>query len=410
MENTPYKSFSEAAEIIVLQLNKIYWTPIYENVRANPNLLKTVPGFLISPKEVIFYMGSTHLGIEYTGEERLEALPERSGVNVRVFDYTESKENFFEQIIGFTFSDSSSSIQLPLADYMEDLIMPTNKGFDKLAELKWHFDAQDSITIFNSGSPVLINNMFTRIVNGLFFDADANGLKTRHIKWIDFIPIQYDNSDPDVDQILFNFSQLNRFVEHDCEYTYPVPDSYDYKHSKLQRINRLIELVGNHETKETDITRFLSSPENQFILTMRFGSIKISSETTCEWQSEDKPAIRPDFFVIQSNGFADIVEFKLPSEEISIVGKENREAFSSKINSYVSQTRTYRTYFEDPNNRSWFEQNYGFKVYHPRRILVIGRRWQLETDAWKEIQSDHQDLEILTYDDLVDGVVAQLYM
>jgi hypothetical protein len=126
----------------------------------------------------------------------------------------------------------------------------------------------------------------------------------------------------------------------------------------------------------------------------------------CEWQSEEKDEIIPDFFVVRANGYADIVEFKLPKvKRNTVVGRNNREQFSAEINSYIAQTRVYRSYFEDPNNRRWFEKKYGFKVYKPKRYLVVGRRNDFECDEWIEIKSDYTDVEIVTYDDLVDTVV-----
>lgn len=92
-----------------------------------------------------------------------------------------------------------------------------------------------------------------------------------------------------------------------------------------------------------------------------------------------------------------------------VVGKGNRETFGSWLNSYISQTRVYSTYFDDPNNRKWFEDKYGFKVFKPRRWIVVGRRHDFESDVWREIMSDYRDLEILTFDDLIDGTVAQFY-
>jgi hypothetical protein len=262
----------------------------------------------------------------------------------------------------------------------------------------------------NFGPPILVENEFTRIVNGLFFDADGKGLKTRHIKWVDFIPIYYNDSDSEKDVFGIDLGPYQQLAQQDCQYAYPIPNDYDYQHSKLQKINRLLELVGRNDTTETEITRFLARPENHFILSMRFGSTAIHSELSCDWQSDDKQPIRPDFFVVQTNDFADIVEFKLPTANINIVGSDNRETLCAQINAYISQTRTYRNYFEDPNNRNWFEAKYGFRTYRPRRFLVIGRRWQFDSDTWREIVSDYQDLEILTFDDLVDCVVAQLYM
>ena len=49
------------------------------------------------------------------------------------------------------------------------------------------------------------------------------------------------------------------------------------------------------------------------------------------------------------------------------------------------------------------------KVYKPKRYLVVGRRNDFECDEWIEIKSDYTDVEIVTYDDLVDTVVSQFY-
>ena len=116
------------------------------------------------------------------------------------------------------------------------------------------------------------------------------------------------------------------------------------------------------------------------------------------------------FIEDRANGYADIVEFKLPKvKRNTVVERNNREQFSAEINSYIAQTRVYRSYFEDPNNRRWFEKKYGFKVYKPKRYLVVGRRNDFECDEWIEIKSDYTDVEIVTYDDLVDTVVSQFY-
>lgn len=39
----------------------------------------------------------------------------------------------------------------------------------------------------------------------------------------------------------------------------------------------------------------------------------------------------------------------------------------------------------------------------------MGRRWEFENDVWRSIQNEFQDLTILTFDDLIDGVAALLY-
>jgi hypothetical protein len=384
-----------------------YWGPLHKYMEQNPHLIKVAPGFLINPEKVVVYIGRTHIALEYLGSEIAQKLKSSGNMEVAYHDYSTKECNLFEQIIGFEY-DSTIDWNMPLPAFSEDLLLPTNKGWDKLSDLGWNYTAQNALMGFNTPSPRPEEGQFTRIVNGLFFDADESGLKSRHIKWLDFFPIYFDGSDDTTDSISFSVESMKNLVEHDANYTYPMPD--DYKYIQLPKINRFIEVWGNSDNSETDITSHLSKDENKFILTMRFGAKQAHPELTCEWQSEERKDIRPDFFIEQPNGYADIVEFKLPNISKSfVVGASNRESFSAWLNSYISQTRVYATYFDDPNNRKWFEEKYGFKVYKPRRWLVVGRRDDFDSDVWREIVADHQDLEIMTYDDLIDGVVVQFY-
>ena len=228
-------------------------------------------------------------------------------------------------------------------------------------------------------------------------------------EWIDFIPCHYNEpTEGEVDEIGFSLEVYDRLWQADLFYQYPEPA--DFKYDKLPKINRFIELFGDSENSEPNITSFLAQRENHFILNMGFMGTGVHSQVKCDWQSEEKDEIIPDFFVVRANGYADIVEFKLPKVKgNTVVGRNNREQFSAEINSYIAQTRVYRSYFEDPNNRKWFEEKYGFKVYKPKRYLVVGRRNDFECDEWVEIKADYTDVEIVTYDDLIDTVVSQFY-
>jgi len=389
------------------ELIKHYWGPLYHFVKANPELIKTLPGFLLDHEKVIVYVGRTHIAVEYTGSEFIEELKPEGRLELQYHDYSTKDCNLLEQIIGFEY-DSTLDIPMSLPAVSEGLLLPTNRGWDKLSELGWNFTAQNSIMGFNTPSPEPMLGQFTRIVNGMFFDADDSGLKSRRIKWLDFFPISFDGSEDQVDCIGFNLEKMKNLVGPDANYSYPIPD--DYKFVQLPKINKFIEKWGSKACSEPDITSYLAEPENEFILTMKFGAINVYSELTCEWQSEDRKDIRPDFFVVQPNGYADIVEFKLPNiSKHTVVGTSNRETFGAWLNSYISQTRVYSSYFDDPNNRKWFEEKYGFKVHKPRRYLVVGRRHDFDSDAWREIMCDYKDLDILTFDDLIDGVAVQFY-
>jgi hypothetical protein len=396
---------NEFVKSVANEIMKRYYGKMFQILKKEPALLNDFTGFLLNPEKLIFYLGKNHLGIEYIGPERISELKTTGTLEYKTFDYTES-DNLLKEIVGFQ-EDSTTNLTLPLISISEDLIIPTNRAVDKLVELNWNFIAQNYIMSFNCGIPKPEDGRFSRIINSFFFDADDNGLKTRHIKWLDFIPIKCDLISENY-EILLDFSYYDDLLEHDLSYIYPVPK--DYKYSKLAKLNRFVEFFGNKLNKEPEITHFLSQKENEFILSMFFSATSIHPQLLCKWQSEDKDAIQPDFFIEKSNGYADIVEFKLPYlKGNSIVGRSNRETFSAEINSYISQTRKYSTYFDDPNNRTWFAEKYNIKVYKPKRYLIVGRRSDFDNNDWQEIIADYKDIEIYTYDDLLDGVVVQFY-
>lgn len=397
---------------LLSSISEVYWTRMYKYIKDNNIDHKDVNCFLLNPESMVIYFGQKFIAIEYCGnpyKTDFETITQRE---VMVRDFTKEKlttKQFIEKVIGFKY-DGTSNVSFPLfSNVYEDLIIPTNAGIDKLIDLKWNFAAQNSVMSFNLNGIDIADNQFVRLINCRFFDEQNGDLKTRIIKWIDFLP--YDYIEPDegeLDEMRFNLAVYDRLWQQDMFYKYPKPN--DFKFSKLPQINRFIEFFGNSSNSEPEITSFLAHNENRFILTMGFMGTAIYEEVLCEWQSEEKDNIKPDFFVLRANGYADIIEFKLPNiKSKAIVGKNNREHFNSELSTYIAQTRVYATYFDDPNNRKWFESKYGFKVYKPKRYLVIGRRNDFESDEWIEIKADFNNLEIITYDDLVDTVISQFY-
>lgn len=404
--------YRELVSEILTAITKVYWGRMYQFVKENNIDYKDVNCFIMNPESLAVYFSRTFIAIEYCGNPYVKDITSNGEGTVIVHDFTKedlTSKQVIEKIIGFTY-DGTSRVTIPLgAGMYEDLIVPTNAGMDKLIDLKWNFAAQDSMMSFNSQGIDIMEGQFVRLINGMFFDAKDDDLKTRIIKWIDFIPCHYNEPmEGEVDEISFNIGLYDKLWKTDLFYPYPEPD--DFKYDKLPKMNRFIELFGDSKNSETSITSFLASRENRFILNMGFMGTKVHAQVRCEWQSEDKDEIIPDFFVVRANGYADIVEFKLPRVKGSaVVGRRNREQFSAEINSYLAQTRVYRNYFEDPNNRRWFEQKYGFKVYKPKRYLVVGRRNDFDCEEWMEIKADYTDVEIITYDDLIDTVVSQFY-
>ena len=365
----------------------------------------TIAGLIINPDVVTIYMGKEHIAVEFSGSEILRKdFKERYGFEVRFFDCSLNDGTLLENILGFDKS-YSNRLSPPILGKVFDLVWATDNGYYKLRELRWNYLAQDMMLIMGSSIPTIVSGNACSLINSFFFDANETGLKTRHIKWMNFIPIIYDDADSRHDTFKINEGLIRKIAIENAYTVYPLPE--EYKNIHLPKINRFIELWGNEDTTEPQITKFLE--ENSFILKMAFGATNIYAEKDCIWQSEKRKAIRPDFF-IESPNRVDIVEFKLPTiKNNSVVGRENRESFCSQLNSYVAQTRTYANYFNDPNNRIWVQEKYGIDVYKPRRILIIGRRTDFNRKEWKEIVADYDNFDVITFDDLVDKVVAQFY-
>ncbi|MBI1380551.1 MAG: DUF4263 domain-containing protein [Planctomycetaceae bacterium] len=393
-------------ERIVQWLGSNYWGPMHSAAKANPALLNSAPGFLLKPEKIVLYLGRTHLGMEYVGPERVSSLPERLPISIAFFDHTNSDVHLLDNIIGF---GAQNGFRLPLPALTIDLVLPTNAGAEELDRLSWNWSAQEMVLGLNFQGIEAPAGQFTRLVNARFFDADGpSGLKTRHIKWLDLIPLDYDGSNSEFDAFEFSFAVYQQLIASDLLVAYPLPD--DFRLARLQQMNRFVEFIGDRRHSEPDITRLLATKDLSFALKMRFAAKDVFPECPCEWQSEDREAIKPDFFVVGPNGYADIVEFKRPElSSAATVGAANRQAFSATINAHLAQTRVYRDYFDDPRNRSHVKTKFGFEVYKPKRHLVLGRRWDFSGSEWRTIAADYQDVTIHTYDDLVDGVVMQFY-
>lgn len=100
---------------------------------------------------------------------------------------------------------------------------------------------------------------------------------------------------------------------------------------------------------------------------------------------------------------------------LSTVTEKYNEFKSVDKNLPAKSTATYSTKAKKSslfirNNRNWVKEKYNINVRYPKRYLVVGRRWDFSNDVWKEIIDDYKDIEIITFDELIDGVVSQFYM
>lgn len=84
-----------------------------------------------------------------------------------------------------------------------------------------------------------------------------------------------------------------------------------------------------------------------------------------------------------------------------MVGRDNRQRFSSAIAEASAQLRTYRDYFDDKEQRQRIKQRYGVTAYRPKLAVIVGKTPDIDDVLYKQIESDLQNIEVITYDDLV---------
>lgn len=127
------------------------------------------------------------------------------------------------------------------------------------------------------------------------------------------------------------------------------------------------------------------------------------------YRDEQGPLI-PDFFVQPfSEKYLEVVDLKLPSKNI-VINKRNRNHFSSDVIEGISQLREYASYFDDERNRSKFistlcssTKEIGLSCYKPMSTLVIGNdeSWKDNLSILRDKRTSYQDINIVTYDELI---------
>jgi hypothetical protein len=163
----------------------------------------------------------------------------------------------------------------------------------------------------------------------------------------------------------------------------------------VEAINELEELISQVNPREAVIQKFL---ENHSEILESLGYASVYSHVAL--RSDDQVLI-PDFLLVKpgNQGF-DILDLKKPSGRVLI-----RDPFlrvSHEILKALAQLRTYRKYFDKPENRSQFYKQYGLEAFTPELIVIIGRHCEFKSVADSvEAKAQLQGLRIMTYDDLL---------
>ncbi len=106
---------------------------------------------------------------------------------------------------------------------------------------------------------------------------------------------------------------------------------------------------------------------------------------------------RNDFILEKESGFSDVLELKLPTDELFTLGRKPR--MSGALKDALSQMAEYLHYYH-VNYLSHKEQT-NMDVLYPKGIIVIGRRKENEKQLLESHNAILSKITILTYDDVI---------
>jgi len=128
----------------------------------------------------------------------------------------------------------------------------------------------------------------------------------------------------------------------------------------------------------------------------------------------------PDGRLLRIDGLSDILEVKLPTEELLRIDDKDRQFIAPKLSEALGQLTGYLEYYyseysyerDDATGEEILVDTYG-KYYKPKGILLIGRRGKEMVNATSQtISAEPKNMrrllsyfhwvEVLTYDDLIE--------
>ncbi len=119
-----------------------------------------------------------------------------------------------------------------------------------------------------------------------------------------------------------------------------------------------------------------------------------------------KEFLRPDFVLRPRVGAEigtkwQILDLKLPDD--LLVTQGFHASLSSKLTRAIQQLQDYRDYFNRPDAEAELIRCFGTRPLNPRLAVLIGRRASLDNSSmFGKAQGRNLDVEILTYDEIVD--------
>lgn len=169
----------------------------------------------------------------------------------------------------------------------------------------------------------------------------------------------------------------------------------------LPEAARLEDLINDPSVQERDLQSFFE--HNPHLLAGTSYDRVVPHPVLV--RDESGPLI-PDFMLEPVDGFADVLDLKLPRVPI-VAGRKDRMRPAAPVSEALAQVREYRAYFEDPAHREAVQERYALQAYRPTVAVVIGRdpgpgrdRFELRR-IWDDLPGH---VNLMTYDELLRQV------
>jgi hypothetical protein len=166
----------------------------------------------------------------------------------------------------------------------------------------------------------------------------------------------------------------------------------------LPEAAQLENLINDPQVREHDLQAFFE--ENPHLLAGTSYDRVVPHPILAR---DERGPLIPDSMLEPRNGFADILDLKLPGVNL-VTGRRDRAHPTALVTEAIAQVREYRAYFEYEAHRQAVKDRYGLKAYRPTVAILIGRDPGPGRDPfelrriWDELP---RHVELMTYDQLL---------
>jgi hypothetical protein len=371
-------------------LNTYVFPKIDNALTSDPSIRTHLNPAFPFPMKIRAALLDTHLAVEYVGpEDNDDSHISIEGVwqpTLKLLDF-----------LGIDLAHISAP-RLPWSTNLENMQVFLGEAMNLLGDYLYDVVSNPQDLILNGIPEFGVSHDPTYVSNTTFLWSDAEGaIRIRRIDFLELFPIQKEGWAYHTKESLEHFA--------DFLINYQVPT---YSHELHAILNDFIQLIAQSGTDEPTITKYLEKhPE---ILQISFGTHELNPQTDLIWQySTDIPDLKPDFMPVKMDGFADILEFKLPRlKSTPLVGSSARRHPSFEIDSALAQIDQYEDWVSQDINRQWLEATKSIKIMHPHIYLVIGHREEFNATERQKLRG-RRNATIFTYDEFIEMARMQLY-